>query len=102
MIVYNTTYTVPSGDVRHFLIWVREAMLPRVSQDGTMRNPRLLHILSHQQEGQECYSLQLETETSAMLHQWWVRQGSKLAQEIVGLTQGRVVGFSTMMENVTV
>ena len=98
--VYNTTYTMPSEDARHFVIWIREVLLPRVQGDETLINPRLLRILSHHEQESECFSLQFEVEDTAVLHKWFVRQGNQLSQEMQQLFDGRIVGFSTLMEEV--
>lgn len=99
MIVYNTTYTMPVDDARNFVIWVHESMLPRVAENGTLSNPRLLRILSHHDQETECMSLQFETESSATLHRWYTQQGAALQQELAKMFDERIVGFSTIMES---
>lgn len=98
MLVYNTTYTMAEGDARNFVIWIKESYLPRVEKDGVMKNGRLLRILNHHDQETECFGLQLEVEDSATLHQWYVRQGKALNDELVKMFKERIAGFSTMME----
>lgn len=98
MLIYNTTYTMPLSDARHFVIWVHEAMLPRVEASGLMTHPRLLRILSHKEPDSECFSLQFEVEDTRALHHWYTQQGHALGEEMLKLFDGRVVGFPTMME----
>ena len=100
MIVYNTTYTMPESDARNFVIWAMQSMVPRVEEDGLLRHPRLLRILSHRDQETECFSLQFETESTATLHKWYTRQGAALHQELVKMFEERIVGFSTIMEEV--
>ncbi len=100
MIVYNTTYTMPVHDARDFVIWVSQSMLPRVSENGILTAPRMLRILSHHDQETECFSLQFETESSATLHRWYTQQGATLRQELTKMFDGRVVGFSTIMEEI--
>ena len=101
MILYNTTYQMPEADARGFVIWVHEVMLPRIHEFGHMRHGRLSRILSHKEEGSECFALQFEVESTARLHYWFVRQGKALGEEIQKTFEGRVTGFSTMMEVIT-
>lgn len=100
MIVYNTTYTMPNNDARDFVVWVSQSMLPRVAESGLLTRPRLLRILSHRDQETECFSLQFETESTAVLHRWYTQQGESLHQELLKMFDERVVGFSTIMEHV--
>ena len=98
MLLYNTTFTMPNDDARNFVIWVHQALFPRVAESGLMQSPRLLRILSHKDEQTECFSVQFEVADSATLHRWYTQQGSAMMQEMVKVFDGRVAGFSTMME----
>ena len=100
MIVYNTTYTMPVSDARNFVIWVSQSMLPKVEENGRLTRPRLLRILSHHDQESECFSLQFETESSATLHKWYTEQGAALHQELTKMFDERIVGFSTIMEEI--
>ena len=100
MIVYNTTYTMPNNDARDFVVWVSQNMLPRVERNGKLVSPKLLRILSHHDQETECFSLQFETESTAMLHRWYTEQGEALHRELLKMFDERVIGFSTIMEHV--
>ena len=100
MIVYNTTYTMPVNDARDFVIWVSQSMLPRVKENGRLNSPRLLRILSHHDQESECFSLQFHTADTATLHRWYTEQGAALHQELVKMFDERIVGFSTIMEEI--
>ncbi len=101
MILYNTTYHVPDSDARNFVIWVHQVMLPQVQEYGEMRHGRLSRILSHKEEGSECFALQFEVESTARLHHWFVKQGKRLNEEMLKAFENRILGFSTMMEVIT-
>ena len=101
MILYNTTYQMPITDARNFVVWVHEIMFPRVRDFGFLKNGRLSRILSHKEEDSECFALQFEVESTARLHYWFVKQGKALGEELNNTFEGRVLGFSTMMEVIT-
>ncbi len=101
MILYNTTYQMAEADARNFVIWVHQVMLPRVKEFGYMQHGRLSRILSHKEEGTECFALQFEVESTARLHYWFVKQGKALGEELLKTFDNRVIGFSTMMEVIT-
>lgn len=100
MIIYNTTYQMPVADARDFVIWVTEVMMPRLEQTGYISGARLSHILSHKDDESECFALQFEIESTARLHYWFVKQGKALGEELLKTFNNRVLGFSTMMEEV--
>ena len=100
MIVFNTTYTMPVADARNFVIWVRESVIPSIEQDGRMKNARLLRILSRHEEDTECMGLQMETDSTAILHRWYAEMGHKMNEELLKMFDQRIVGFSTMMEEI--
>ncbi len=100
MLVYNTTYTMPIKDAREFVIWVHQVMLPKISNDGALKAPRLLRILTHKDSETECFGLQFNVEDSSLLHKWYVRQGQQLTEELQKIFDKRIIGFSTIMEEV--
>lgn len=98
MLIFNTTYTTSLGDARGFVVWVHEVLLPRALASGLVGQPRLLHILSHKEADTECFSVQFEVSDSRTLHHWYTQVGAVLEGELQKIFEGRVVGFSTLME----
>lgn len=98
MLVYNTTYQIDLADARNLVIWLHECYIPQVLENGKLKSPRLMRILSHKEQETECFSLQWEVEDSALLHKWHVEQGMKLNEELLKTFKDKVVGFSTLME----
>lgn len=98
MLIYNTTYTMPVADARHFVIWVHQAYIPRATAGGELSQPLLLRVLSHHDQETECMSLQFRVADSATLHRWYTHTGGALAQEMLQMFDERIVGFSTIME----
>lgn len=98
MLLYNTTYHVPVDEARNFVIWIHQCFLPQVSAFGFLTHGRLSRILSHREDGSECFSLQFDVESSARLHHWYNKQGTALNEEMKRVFNDRVLGFSTLME----
>ena len=98
MLIYNTTFQVEMKDARNFVIWLSECYIPEVEKNGKLKNPRLTHILSHQEPGSECFSLQWEVDDTATLHHWHTEQGMALNEEMMKIFKDKVVGFPTLME----
>ena len=93
MLVYNTTFHVEMEDAR-----LNEYYIPEVEKLGLLKNPRILRILSHQEQDSECFSLQWEVENSAELHRWHTQQGAGLNSEMMKVFKDKVIGFPTLME----
>ncbi len=98
MLIYNTTYHVPSEDAKNFVIWIHQAYIPQALQSGVLSAPRFCRILSHHDDTSECFSLQFETESSAKLHEWYVHSGGVLEEELKKTFREKVAGFTTLME----
>ena len=88
MLVYNTTYHVTFDDARNFVIWIHQVYIPQALASGFLDKPRLCKILS----------LQFEVESSARLHEWYVKHGEKLFQEMQKIFKDKAAGFTTLME----
>lgn len=100
MLVFNTTYTLPNADARNFVIWTHQVYIPKATQSELLSNPRLLRILSHKDQETECFSLQFNVESSALLHKWYSEVGKALSDEMLKMFEERIVGFSTIMEEI--
>ncbi|MCQ2197931.1 MAG: DUF4286 family protein [Bacteroidaceae bacterium] len=100
MLVFNTTYTIPNEEARNFVIWIHQVFIPKATASGQLSKHRLLRVLSHKDEATECFSLQFEVEDSSVLHNWYTQCGSKLNEEMLKLFEDRVVGFSTILEEI--
>lgn len=100
MLIYNTTYQVTTADAQNLVIYLHEQFLPAAQASGEVKNPRLCRILSHQDSDSECFSLQFEVESSAILHKWYTTVGNKLNEEMLKIFKDKVVGFPTLMEEI--
>ncbi len=98
MLVYNTTYQVDFDDARNFVIWIHQVYIPKAQESGLLARPRLCKVLSHHDEDSECFSLQFEVESSAVLHRWYTQYGTALHEEMMKLFKDKVAGFTTLME----
>ena len=98
MLIYNTTYHVEMGDARNFVIWLNECYIPEAEKSGELKNPRILRILSHQEQDSECFSVQWEVEDSSVLHHWHTTCGANLNEELKKTFKDKEIGFPTLME----
>lgn len=100
MIVYNITFQSEHNDSQEFVVFLHEIYISAILQDGALKNPRLCRILSHRDKQTECFSLQFECESTAVLHKWYTEYGVKLDNEIKKIFGERVNSFPTMMEHI--
>lgn len=103
MIVYNTTYHVERGYEQEFLSWIRTHYLPHATADNTLSAPRLTRIMSDspEQEGTS-YSLQYRVASVNQLNEWYKRTGVQLTNRLTAHFGQRVVGFTTLLEEVDI
>lgn len=98
MLIYNITFQVDFNEARNFVIWAHQVYIQKSLATGLLQKARLCKILSHHDADTECFSLQFEVESSAVLHQWFCKTGKQLHDEMVKLFEEKVVAFSTLME----
>lgn len=98
MLIYNITYQVSVAEAQHLVVFLHEQFIPESLKSGIMKNPRMTRILSHRDEDSECFSVQFEVESTALLHKWYSTDGARLNDELLKLFDNNVVGFPTMME----
>ena len=98
--IFNTTYTMSASEERQFCIWMTECMMPAIASGGVMHGLRLLRVLSHQQEESVSYCLQQEVDSAQALHEWYLTEGTRWAEECRRIFGDRVIGFSTLLEEV--
>lgn len=97
MLIYNTSYHFEETLEQNFIIWLKEVHVPAVLEEGTLKNPRICKILSHQQDGDVSYTLQWEVENSTVLHRWHIKQGDFAVNEIKKIFDDKVMFFETLM-----
>ena len=95
-----TTFQVETADAQNFVVFLHEVYVPKAIESGELTKPRLTRILSHKDDASECFSLQFEMESSAILHKWHTQVGAKLNEELLKTFKDKVVGFPTLMEEV--
>lgn len=100
MLIYNVSYHLSEKQEKSFLIWLQEVYINTVSKEKLLKNPCILKILSHQQDGDISYAVQWEVESSAVLHQWHMKQGNFLSDEISKIFGKDVMFFETLMREV--
>lgn len=81
------------------LVWLRENYIPKALESGEVHTPRMLKILTDESEGVN-YSLQFRVESIEILEVWYRSTGDLLHHEMLKLFGEKMVGFSTLLEEV--
>lgn len=98
MLIYNTTFQVGANDAQNLVIYLHESYIPEATKSGIMKNPRMARIISHRDPDSECFSVQFECESMALIHKWYSTDGTRINNDLVKVFKDKVVGFPTMME----
>ncbi len=99
MIVYNTTFHIDKGILEEGMTYLKEVYLPRASESGFLQNPLLRRILSEEEEGVS-FSVQFHVKNVDTLNFWLENEGQILHQELVSRFGSKIVGFSTLLEEI--
>ncbi len=99
MIIFNTTYCLDHSVCNSGLVWLRENYIPKALESGEVHTPRMLKILTDESEGVN-YSLQFRVESIEILEVWYRSTGDLLHHEMLKLFGEKMVGFSTLLEEV--
>lgn len=99
MIIFNTTYCIDSSMLEAGLLWLKEDYIPKALVSGQVHTPRLSKILSDETDGVN-YSLQFLVESIEELEIWYQATGDSLYQDMMGRFGEKMLGFSTLLEEV--
>lgn len=102
MLVFNTTYHIEEKSKKNFLIWIEEYYIPQVLKSDLLKNPKMMKVLSNQEDSTSTYSLQWEVEDSKVLHTWYSQYGAEINKEMTSIFKDDVIGFPTLLEVVNI
>ena len=100
MIVYNTTFHIHKEILAECLAFLKAHYIPQAAASGLLHDPYLQRILNSENEEGESYSVQFHTQDTASLNQWLQQDGRALQQELIDRYQEKIVGFSTLLEEI--
>ncbi len=101
MIVYNTTFVMELTTSQEFIAFLRTRYIPSILETGLLHEPRLVRVLSEAGEP-EAVSLALQFVANSMLEleEYMASSGAKQGQMLIERFGERVVGFTTLMEQI--
>lgn len=100
MLIYNTTYHCEQACYDEFVEWLRKEYIPVAVQHGAISAPRMSRILGHEENEGVSLSLQFSTADFDALSAWYDACGATLVASLEKKFQQRVVGFSTIMQEI--
>ncbi len=102
MIIYNTTYCIEKDVLGECLEYLKESYIPRAASGGFLMSPRMHRILGGVGDGEAAsYSVQFRVKNQETLEWWLESEGQALQQELVARFGAKVVGFSTLLEEIS-
>lgn len=100
MIIYNTTFHIDNDSHHEFIDYLKKEFIPQSLASGLLTRARLSRILSQHVDEGESYSLQYHVKDNATLNEWITKEGQALQQSLVLKFKEKVVGFTTLLEEV--
>ncbi len=102
MIVFNTTFHIDRDILSDSLAFLKSDYIPKVLAGGRLTNPSMRRILQDNQEEGESLAIQFHVENVDVLQQWLEEEGITIQSELVERFQQRMIGFSTIMEELDI
>lgn len=100
MIIYNITFHIEEEVHDQALLHLKDVFINKAIGCGFVSDPRLSYIHRQHEEGGSSYSLQFRVKNIESLNYWLSTSGQNLFNEIQFLFGNKMVGFTTIMEEI--
>ena len=100
MLIYNTTFHCEKSCYDEFVAWMRTQYIPLAMQHKGVAEPRMARIMAQDENDGISISVQFTTTSLDTLSAWYEVCGAKLVEQLESKFQQRVVGFSTIMQQI--
>ncbi len=100
MVTINTTFHVEEETDTDFVAYMKDTYIAEAMTSKSLTNARLCRIHSQEIEGGQSYSVQFTFNSLDDLATWDDSQGKKLNEDLVLFFKDKVVGFSTLLEEI--
>ncbi|WP_300244178.1 DUF4286 family protein [Massilibacteroides sp.] len=100
MIVYNTTFHIDNEILDEGVTYLKEVYMPKASANGFLLNPFLRKVLHDSEDDGVSFSVQFHVKNMDTLNFWLESEGRALQQELVGRFGRKIVGFTTLLEEI--
>ena len=100
MLIYNTTFHCEKSCYDEFVAWMRSEFIPVAIQHKGVSAPRMARVLAQEEGEGISVSVQFDTLSLDTLSAWYEACGATLVKQLEAKFQQRVVGFSTILEQI--
>lgn len=100
MIVYNTTFSIDNDILDECVEYLKKSYIPRAAASGFLMNPYLRRILKDEAEEAASFAVQFHAKNFETLEYWMQSEGKALQQDLLSRFGSKVVGFSTLLEEI--
>lgn len=99
--IYNTTICIENDVLGECLEYLKESYIPRATSGGFLMSPRMHRVVGSERDGAESYTVQFRVKNQDTLAWWLETEGRALQQEMVTRFGAKVIGFSTLLEEIS-
>ena len=100
MLIYNTTFHCEKACYNEFVTWMRTVYIPTALQTNGLSEARMARIMGQDENEGISITVQFSTTSLDTLSAWYEACGAKLIEQLETKFQQKVVGFSTIMEQI--
>lgn len=101
MLIYNTTFHVDEEITPQLITYLKNNFIPVAETSGFLFNPELRKVLMFDEEKGDSICLQFHVKNMETLNYWLEKDGQNLHQALVKQFGQNVVGFSTLLEEIS-
>lgn len=101
MIIFNTTFHVANHVSDACVEFLISSYIPKAAASGFLMDPRFCRVMQTECNEGESYSIQFRVKNVDTLNLWMQHEGHLLNKTLVDKFGQDVVGFSTLMEEIS-
>ncbi len=103
MLIYNITFHIEDDILSECLTFLKEKYIPQATHSGFMHTPRMHRVFPYQkEENTNSYAIQFRVKNIDTLNYWIDNEGCIISQQLVNLFGSKVVGFTTILEEIAI
>ena len=98
MIIYNTTFHIDKSVEKVGVEYLRTEYIPKAAASGFLMTPRMMRVLTAEEDEGASYSVQFHVKNVEVLNFWLENEGRRLQQQLVQRFGRSIAGFTTLLD----
>ncbi len=101
MLVYNITFHIEEDILQECLEFLKKEYIPQATRSGFLHSPCMRRIFPYDEgEKTNSYAIQFHVKNIDTLNLWIENEGRGISQKLIDRFGRKVVGFTTLLEEI--